>query len=266
MKEEVIPAARLGSCLWTMSGIIITAVVLISGLGGLYVFMALLMCLVLVISLGLRTLPGATYLKLNEQGLHLTDYYLPSKFGWSQIKKFELAKTEWKFGRPKLNSETLFLHVSRLGDSPRQKIAMPALKLPPRELLAKLTLYQQEMESRTPGQFPPSLPAQANTGIYRVLTVVGYICAVLALILCPPVFGIVGFTIGTLLARKGVFPHGNTIRFLSIILGVIGVFIGLAIVAWQETSAESQRKKQQWEESAPMREAFKKYMEEHGKK
>ena len=264
MKEEVIPPARLGSCLFSLFAVAMTTGVLTVGLSGALTFFALAMCLTAVLTVGLRTLPGATSLKLNEQGLHLTDYYLPSTYRWSQVGRFEIAKAEWQFGRPNFHNETLSIHIMPGEHQSGAKITLPALKTPPRELFAKLTHYKEQADASSPRMLPPPLPAPANTGVLKMLTITGYLCSLLALIVCPPLFGASGFVLGSILSRRGI-PHGHFIKSLSLILGVIGVFIGLAIMAWQETSANEQRKKQRWEDSAPMREAFKKYMEEHGK-
>ena len=261
MKEEIIPPARLGSCLLTLLAVSITLGVLVVGLSGVLTFFALAMCLTAVMTLGLRALPGSTALKLNEQGLHLTDYYVPSTYRWSRVGRFELAKAEWQFGRPNLQDEVLSIHIMPEGDEPGTKITLPALKASPRELMAKLTQYKEQADASPPKMLPPPLPTPASTGILKVLTIAGYLCSFLALVVCPPLFGASGFILGSILSRRGI-PHGHFIKSLSLILGVIGVFIGIAIVAWQDTSAESQRKKQRWEESAPMREALRRYQEE----
>jgi hypothetical protein len=256
MKEEVIPPARLGSCLFTLFAIAMTTLVLFVGLGGALTFFALVMCLTTVITLGLRALPGSTALKINEQGLHFTDYYVPSSYRWSQVGRFELAKTGWQFGRPNFHNELLSIHILPGENQPGTKITLPALKTSPRELLTKLTQYKAQADASPPPMLPPPLPAPVSTGILKVLMISGYLCALLALVVCPPLFGTAGFILGSILSRKGTI-HGAFIKGLSVILGVIGVFIGIAIVAWQESSSESKRKKAWWEDPAAQREVYK---------
>ncbi|RBP41458.1 hypothetical protein DES53_107290 [Roseimicrobium gellanilyticum] len=256
MKVEVIPPARLGSCLFTLFAIAMTTLVLLVGLGGALTFLALVMCLTTVVTLGLRALPGSTALKIDEQGFHLTDYYVPSSYRWSEVGRFELAKTGWQLGRPNLQNEKLSIYILPSNTQSGAKITLPALKTPPRELLAKVTQYKAQADASPPPMLPPPLPAPASTGILKVLTVVGYLCSLLALIVCPPLFGTAGFILGSVLSRKGIL-HGHFIKGLSLVLGVIGIFIGIAIVAWQESSSESKRKKAWWEDPAAQREVYK---------
>jgi hypothetical protein len=61
--------------------------------------------------------------------------------------------------------------------------------------------------------------------------IVGYLCPVVALVSCPPLFGIAGFVIGIRNISHRIF-HGGWQVGLSIICGLLGMLIiGLLLLA-----------------------------------
>jgi len=68
-------------------------------------------------------------------------------------------------------------------------------------------------------------PARRTTTGARVCTILGFVCAVVAVLFLPPVFGLAAVVLGTLGGALGDRPLG----WYAAALGVVGAVIGLVI-------------------------------------
>ena len=72
-------------------------------------------------------------------------------------------------------------------------------------------------------------PAPPTTNTGRGFTIAGAVCAVLALVLVPPVFGILGLVLG-LIAYKKHDRVGLYVAIASVACGVAGMILGAAVL------------------------------------
>ncbi|WP_051152735.1 DUF4190 domain-containing protein [Nocardia niigatensis] len=92
-----------------------------------------------------------------------------------------------------------------------------------------------------PGQQPPygqqpypPYPGGANFGAPpprsgpQTFSIIGFVCAAIALIFCPPLFGIAGIVLGVIGHNKGE-PLGKWAAVASGVALVVGIIIGVAI-------------------------------------
>ncbi|MEV6070196.1 hypothetical protein AB0L82_26935 [Nocardia sp. NPDC052001] len=75
------------------------------------------------------------------------------------------------------------------------------------------------------GAQPYGVPQPGGTQIFSII---GFICAGIALLFCPPVFGIAGIVLGVIGNNKGE-PLGKWAAVASGVTLVLGVIIGIAI-------------------------------------
>jgi hypothetical protein len=52
----------------------------------------------------------------------------------------------------------------------------------------------------------------------------------MALLLCPPVFGLAGLALGIVNMAKGRIGHGLAQFFLAIVLGIVGMALGTMLL------------------------------------
>jgi hypothetical protein len=85
--------------------------------------------------------------------------------------------------------------------------------------------------------------AGESTDHGRWLLAAGYLCPCLALVLCPPIFGIAGLVIGLIHLTRGRrrIGHGVAQIVLSILFTLIGMAVGVAVMDWASRS-ESERR------------------------
>lgn len=81
-----------------------------------------------------------------------------------------------------------------------------------------------------PGQQPPAYqaPQAPDPSAGRSFTIGAFVCAVIALIILPPVFGIAGIVLGNVGKNKGD-PLGKTAMIVSAVCLVVGMIIGVLI-------------------------------------
>lgn len=58
------------------------------------------------------------------------------------------------------------------------------------------------------------------------LIVAGYLCATLAIVICPPVFGLAGFACGVANSGRGQTGHGSAQMVMAILFTLIGMVFG----------------------------------------
>ena len=81
------------------------------------------------------------------------------------------------------------------------------------------------MTAEPQAQYPA--PPTANTG--RGFTIAGGVCAVLALALVPPVFGILGLVLGLVGYKKNDRP-GLYVAIAAVVCAVVGMIVGAAVL------------------------------------
>lgn len=74
-----------------------------------------------------------------------------------------------------------------------------------------------------------SVPQKTQSG--KGTIVAGYICGFLAILILPPILGIAGLILGIVNITKGNAGHGIAQIIISIVCGIIGSAIGVAIFA-----------------------------------
>jgi hypothetical protein len=85
---------------------------------------------------------------------------------------------------------------------------------------------------------PVAVPAQtAPEHPGRVQGIIGIVCAVIALLLFPPIFGIAGIILGTLSLKKGEKNLGLIAIILSAVFMILGMIIGVAVSGALENSS-----------------------------
>lgn len=79
--------------------------------------------------------------------------------------------------------------------------------------------------------YPPRRPpTSSNEGLAMGLTIGGVICCVLSLIICPPLFGLIGLVCGIVLCTQGKTGRGIGVIIAAIVCGLAGMAIGAAFM------------------------------------
>jgi len=100
--------------------------------------------------------------------------------------------------------------------APSSKESLPTPPLPPTPGNTQQYYVQQPVPVESKGQHPG-----------RTEGIIGIICAVIALLFFPPVFGTVGIILGIIAHKKGEKTLGLVAIILSAIFLVIGMILGI---------------------------------------
>jgi hypothetical protein len=74
-----------------------------------------------------------------------------------------------------------------------------------------------------------STPARSNTNAARICTILGFVFAVVAIFIFPPLFGLIGLVLGLVGGFLGDKPLGWYAAAAAVVGAIIGMLIGAAI-------------------------------------